>query len=114
MREDHDLTRLRGFCQRSCKTFDARWVHRLNRIVDPEKAERTLGQGRAREEEAQSQRVKLPLAHYTQSLGRRPIDGDAQRDSAALRRSFELDSSQIDVALKPELLPDGDGSFGHG
>ena len=58
--------------------------------------------------------MKLPLAHYTQSLRWRPIDGDAQRDSAALRRSFELDSSQVDIALQPELLPDGDGSFGNG
>ena len=58
--------------------------------------------------------MKLALTHHAQSFSRRPIDRDTECHSAALRGSFELDASQVDVALEPQLLPNSDGSVGYG
>ena len=61
--EDDDLAVLAVSCEDAGEAVDAGGVHGLDGVVDDDEAEGALGEGGARDEEAQGEGVQLALAH---------------------------------------------------
>ncbi len=78
--EDDDLAVLAGGLEDLGEAVDARGVHRLDGVVDDDEAERALGEGRARDEEAEGEGVELALAHHAEGGAFLAVDGDLQLD----------------------------------
>jgi len=78
VREHDDLPGLRCALEHTGKTLDARRIHRLDRIVDHDEAERAFREGGPREEQTERDRAELTLAHHAQRVGLHAIDFDRQ------------------------------------
>ena len=81
-------------------------VHGLDGIVDDDEAERALGEGGARDEEAEGQGVLLALAHDAEGGAFGAVDRDVELDLALGGGAGEADVLEGDVALQAELVPD--------
>src|SRR5258708_4911339 len=91
---------------------DAGRVHGLDGVVDHDEAERALGEGGARDEEAEGEGMQLALAHYAQGGARNAVNGDIQDHAPTRAISGELDPPQLHVALLAKALPDPCCFFG--
>ena len=65
-----------------------------------------LGEGHARQEEAECQRIELALRHDADGHALLTFDGDVQSDAAASSAAFELGRGHVDAALLAQELPD--------
>ena len=93
--------------QHARQPVHARRVHRLHGVVDHDEAERALGQGRARDEQAERERVQLALAHHAQRRALHAVHRHVEHHPPPGAVARELDAPQLDVALLAQLLPDG-------
>ena len=82
VREHDHLPRSRRLLERAREAVHARRVHRLHRIVDDDEAERAVGERRARQEQAEGERVQFALAHHAERGAADAIDRDVERDAA--------------------------------
>ena len=106
MREDDHLTRLGGALEHASEPVDLGGVHRLDRVVDDDEAERALGQRRAREEQAEREGVELALAHDAERRPGHAVDGHVERDPASDSGALELDVAELNAAAVAEKRPD--------
>ena len=69
--------------QHAREAVDAGRIHRLHGVVDHHEPERALGQRRARQEQAQRERVELALAHHAERGAADAVDLDVEPSRAA-------------------------------
>ena len=81
--EDDDLAVGRDLVEDLCEAVDLGRVHRLNRVVDDEEAERAVRHRRPGQEDAERQRVDLALGHDAERGARLAVDGDIKVQSGA-------------------------------
>ena len=103
--EDDHLARTCSILQRPRQPVDARRIHRLNRVVDHDKAKGTGRKCGPRQEQAQRERVQLTLAHDAKGGAGNAIDSDVKRDTPLALGAGKLDPSKLDVAVLAKMLP---------
>ena len=103
--EDDHLARTRSILQRPRNPSIARRIHRLNRVVDHDKAKGTGRKCGPGQKQAQRERVQLALTHDAKGSAGNAIDSDVKRDTPLALCAGKLDPSKLDVAVLTQMLP---------